>query len=156
MHTISVQNNLKRIQNQSGHFELNRGYYMTAQRYKFDLRVLNNVSGLSPANNWNSMFQHKKRNFISPSGHVIFYLLYKHQWNTTCKSLHKRHQKVPFSYVTIATLIFSCVKITCYLYVWRYHVFMQKLTWYFIGVYIINKIFLVPSAIIISMQLKYF
>ena len=27
-------------------------------------------------------FQHKKRNFLSPSGHVIFYLLYKHQWNT--------------------------------------------------------------------------
>ena len=24
--------------------------------------------------------QHEKRNFVSPSGHVIFYLLYKHQW----------------------------------------------------------------------------
>ena len=30
---------------------------------------------------WN-IFQHKKRNFVSPSGHVMFYLLYKHQWNT--------------------------------------------------------------------------
>ena len=28
-------------------------------------------------------FQHEKRHFISPSGHVIFYLLYKHQW--TCE-----------------------------------------------------------------------
>ena len=24
-------------------------------------------------------FQHEKRNFVSPSDHVIFYLLYKHQ-----------------------------------------------------------------------------
>ena len=42
-----------------------------------------------------------------------------------------------FSYVTIETVIFSRVKITCYLHVWRY-VFARKLTWYFIGVYIIN------------------
>ena len=27
-------------------------------------------------------FQHEKRNFVSPSDHVMFYLLYKHQWNT--------------------------------------------------------------------------
>ena len=25
---------------------------------------------------------HEKRNFVSPSGHVMFYLLHKHQWNT--------------------------------------------------------------------------
>ena len=41
-------------------------------------------------------------------------------------------------YVAIATVIFSHVKITCYFHVWRYHVFARKLTWYFIGVYIIN------------------
>ena len=40
--------------------------------------------------------------------------------------------------VTIATVIFSHVKITCYFHVWRYHVFARKLTWYFIGVYIIK------------------
>ena len=34
--------------------------------------------------------------------------------------------------VAIATVIFS--------YVWRYHVFVQKFTWYFIGVYIIKTI----------------
>ena len=28
------------------------------------------------------IFQHEKRNFVSPSGHVMFYLLYNHQWNT--------------------------------------------------------------------------
>ena len=27
-------------------------------------------------------FQHEKRNFVFPSGHVMFYLSYKHQWNT--------------------------------------------------------------------------
>ena len=36
-----------------------------------------------------------------------------------------------FSYVTIATVIFSRVKI--------YHVFARKLTWYFVGVYIIKS-----------------
>ena len=39
-------------------------------------------------------------------------------------------------YVTIATVIFSLVKITCYFHMLlRYHVFAPKLTWYFIGVY---------------------
>ena len=41
--------------------------------------------------------------------------------------------------VAIATVIFTHVKITCYLHVWRYHVLMWKLTWYFIGGYITNK-----------------
>ena len=39
-----------------------RGYYMATQRYEICL-----------------FFQHAKRNFASPSGHVMFYLLYKHQ-----------------------------------------------------------------------------
>ena len=41
--------------------------------------------------------------------------------------------------VAIATVIFTHVKITCYLHVWRYPVLMWKLTWYFIGGYITNK-----------------
>ena len=46
---------------------------------------------------WTSeiFFQHKKRNFVSPSGHVMFYLLYKHQWTT--KPFHfnsfSRHER---------------------------------------------------------------
>ena len=40
-------------------------------------------------------------------------------------------------HVAIATVIFSHVKITCYFHMWRYHVFARKLTWYFIGIYII-------------------
>ena len=42
-------------------------------------------------------------------------------------------------YVAIATVIFSHVKITCYFHMWRYQVFTRKLTWYFIGVYIIKR-----------------
>ena len=38
-------------------------------------------------------------------------------------------------YVTIAMLLFSCVEMTCHFNVWGYHVFVQKLTWYFIGEY---------------------
>ena len=40
--------------------------------------------------------------------------------------------------VVIATVIISHVQITCYFHMWRYQVFMQKLTLYFIGVYIIS------------------
>ena len=47
--------------------KINRGYYMAARRYEISLRVLKNI------------FQHENRNFVSPSGHVMFYLLYKHQ-----------------------------------------------------------------------------
>ena len=41
-----------------------RGYYMVTRRHE-----------ISP------IFEHEKRNFVSPSGHVMFYLLYKHQRN---------------------------------------------------------------------------
>ena len=78
---------------------------------------------------WKIFFQHEKRNFVS-SGHVMFYLWYKHQWTV----------KGAISYVAIATVIFSHVKITCYFHMWRYQVFARKLTWYFIGVYILITI----------------
>ena len=42
---------------------------MDVRRYEISLRVL-------------KYFQHEKRNFVCPSGHVMFSLLYKHQWNT--------------------------------------------------------------------------
>ena len=61
-------------------YSIYRGYYMAARRYEISLRVLKNISRVSAANEWN-IFQHSKRNFVSPSGHVMFYLLYKHQWN---------------------------------------------------------------------------
>ena len=46
---------------------IHRGYYMAARRYEISLRVLKNI------------FQHEKRNFVSPTGHVMFYLIYKHK-----------------------------------------------------------------------------
>ena len=64
----------------------------------------------------------EKRNFLSPSGHVMFYLLYKHQ-------LMANHVKGAIYYVAIATAIFSGVTKSS---------FLGKLAWYFMGVYIIN------------------
>ena len=52
--------------------EINRGYYMAAQRYEISLGVLKNIC------------QHEKRNFVSPSDHVIFFLLYKIPTLQTC------------------------------------------------------------------------
>ena len=63
---------------------IHRGYYMAARRYEISLRVIyhsSNISLVRCAHSWN-IFQHEKRNFVSPSGHVMFYLLYKHQWTT--------------------------------------------------------------------------
>ena len=64
----------------------------------------------------------EKRNFVSLSGHVMFYLLYKHQ-------LMPNHVKGATYYVAIATAIFSGVKKSS---------FLGKLAWYFMGVYKIN------------------
>ena len=115
---------------------------MAARRYEISLRVLKNISRVSAANEWN-IFQHKKRNFVSPSGHVMFYLLYKHQWNAN-------HFTLTFFPVTIATVMFSHVKITCYFHMWRYHVFARKLTWYFIGIYMIKLVNLFVYSLNIS------
>ena len=68
-------------------------------------------------------FQHEKRNFISSSGHVMFYLLYKHQWTT--KPFHFNSffgVKGAIYFVVTATVIFSHVKVTCYFHMWRYQV----------------------------------
>ena len=40
---------------------------MAGRRYEISLRVLENIS------------EHEKINFVSSSGHAMFYLLYKHQ-----------------------------------------------------------------------------
>lgn len=41
-------------------------------------------------------------------------------------------------YVTIATVICSGVKITCYFHAWIYIFFPLELTWYVVGVYVMN------------------
>ena len=45
---------------------------MVARKYEISLRVLKNISRVSAA-----QFQHEKRNFVSPSDHVIFFVLHK-------------------------------------------------------------------------------
>ena len=54
---------------------------MAARRYdlKFLFDLLKNISRVSADNERNIFFQHEKRNFVSPSEHVKFNLLYKHQ-----------------------------------------------------------------------------
>ena len=92
-----------------------------------------------------------KGNLVSPSGHVIFSLLYKHPWNTNHFTLIlflKQNMERYVFHVTIATVMFSCLKITCYLHVWRYHVLNTcKLAWYFISIYVIRGIYL-PDCIL--------
>ena len=64
---------------------------MAAQRCKTSLKVLKNISRMSATNEGN-IFQHKRRYLVSPSGHVMFYLLdYKQQRNT--KPFHFSLQK---------------------------------------------------------------
>ena len=69
----------------------NRSRYF--YQYEISPRVLKNISRVR---------------CVSPSGHVIFYLLYEHQRNT--KSFHKRHPKARFWYVTIARVKISCFR----------------------------------------------
>ena len=52
-----------------------RGYYMAVQRYQISLWVLKNISRVSAANEWNIFSTRHKRNFVSPSGHVMFYFI---------------------------------------------------------------------------------
>ena len=83
---------------------------MAARRHEISLRVF---------------FQHEKRNFVSPRGHVISSIYYI---NTS---------EIPNHF----TLIVFGVKGAIY-----YLVFARKLTWYFIGVYII-KVYFYPLKI---------
>ena len=57
-------------------------------------------------------FQHEKGNVVSPSGHVMFYFLYKYQWNSKLFHFNTLFGvKGAIYYVAIATVIFSHVKI---------------------------------------------
>ena len=67
---------------------------MAAQKYKISLQVLNCIFLQVSAANECKIF------FVSPSGHVMFYLLYKHQGNTKPKaknffSIHLSPGQVP-------------------------------------------------------------
>ena len=94
-------------------------------------------------------FQHEKRNFVPPSGHVMFYYLF---YYINTKEIPNHFTETVLSCERHDLLCshsnsgFSHVKITWHFDVWRYHVFTQKLTWYFIGVYIIIECILSTSV----------
>ena len=91
-------------------------------------------------------FHHKKRNFVSLRGHVLF--CFKYYINTTQNTKpfyffiricsHSEGDLFDRKYVCCSQATCRVVKITCELHVRRYHVFARKLTSYFIGVYIIK------------------
>ena len=91
-------------------------------------------------------FQHEKQNFVSPRGHVMFYLLYKQQWLPNHLTLIvfwcERHDLLwSHSNGDIFTwednMLFSHVEISS---------FRVKLTWYFTGVYIVKTLICVLNS----------
>ena len=64
------------------------------------------------------IFQHKKRNFVSPSGHVMLDLFCKHHWNAKPLTFLFDAKGMIYN-VTIATMIFSHMKITVTLFGWQ-------------------------------------
>ena len=52
---------------------------MAARRYEISFRVLKKYFTSERSEQVKYFFQHEERIFVSPSDHVIFYLLYKHQ-----------------------------------------------------------------------------
>ena len=86
-------------------------------------------------------FQHEKRNLVSPSSHVMFcyYIntkeIPKHFTIFFCRLFRDYLNKGAIYYVAIAMVILSFhVKKKPVIFV-----FMQKLTWYFVGVYLRNR-----------------
>ena len=76
---------------------------MTARTYEISPSVENYFKS---ERQWTSnIFQNEKRNFLTLSGHAMFYSLYKHQWNIKPFHVHLAAKGV-LRYVTIATMIF--------------------------------------------------
>lgn len=75
----------------------------------------------------------------------MFYLLYKHQWNTKpcSSSIFSAAKGTIFSLSYNNGDLFPCEDLTHYFHVWnsRYLVFVQKLTWYCIGGHNKSKLF---------------
>ena len=93
-----------------------RGYYMAVRRYEMSLRVLKNMYFTSKRCERVKYLQHEERNFVSPSGYVMFYLLYKHQWNT------KPFQSDIFFLRKARFILCRHTNgdlITCYFHMWR-------------------------------------
>ena len=96
------------------------GYYMAAWGYESVKKYFT-----SKRSERVRYFQHEKRNSVSPSGHAIVYLLYKHQWNTKPFHWHSFFPaKGAIYYVGLHSngdiftcennMLFSPVKISCF------------------------------------------
>ena len=98
--------------------------------------VLNSISRVSVENEWN-IFQCEKRNFVSPSVHVMLCLLYKRQRNAK-----------PFPWKNFQRLLGHRPRLEqrWALRARRRHVFARKLHWYFIVLYIILAVITTISA----------
>ena len=94
---------------------------MAMQRYKISLLVLKNVSQVSAMIEWNT-FQH----FIIQTTMKYPTISFQHIF---VDFLETSGTKVWLIYETIAKVILSQVKITCYFHKWRYNSFMRKFTW---------------------------
>ena len=83
--------------------KIHRGYYMAARGYEFYLRVLKKYL-TSERSERVRYFQHEKIKFVSPSGHVIFCLLYKIIHMKWIKFIFskKLYFQMPFWYKEIA------------------------------------------------------
>ena len=57
---------------------INRGYYMAARGYEFYPLVLKVSLTSERSDTRERYFQHEKIKFVSPSGHVMFSLLYRY------------------------------------------------------------------------------
>ena len=77
---------------------------MPARRYEISLGVLKNIARVSV---------HSKRNFASPRGHAMFYLLYKHRWNTKYFFFAVKGAINNIA-IAIIMVIFSHVEISCF------------------------------------------
>ena len=70
---------------------------------------------------YDKYFSAWEEKFHFPSGHVMFCLLYRHQYQSQFFAA-----KGEICYVTIAAVTFLCVKIICYCRTWKYHIFVRK------------------------------
>ena len=84
-----------------------RSYYMAVLSYKFLFKCWKNISVVTATNKWRPL-QHEKRNFVPPCCHVVFYLLFI----SIVKNYNFYWEMHNLLWVTIVTVIFSCVKMS--------------------------------------------
>lgn len=68
---------------------------------------IQNLSLSIEANKWN-IFQLEKKNFVSSTTHVIYYLLYEHRWNTKPFCSHSERHNLLHNYLNNNNVIFTC------------------------------------------------